>query len=323
MKNNQFNVYLNALFSLNTQQYRELKESIAAIDSIKYVSQIVETNYNKIECPYCKSKIILRWGKRNDLQRYRCKRCIKTFNSLTGTPLAKLHKKGRWLDFAESLKDGDTVRAAAIKCCVDKSTSFRWRHRFLKLTNTIKPSKLNGVIEVDNHFFIKSFKGSRTMPRTSHLRGCKSIDKVGLNEKVCLFLSRDRGDNTYDKIFDKFSIKHLNQSTKGLFTEDCLLCSDKKNIYINYVKTNNFRHGCLDYRHGIKVKKDVVHINNIKDYNNRLLQWMVRFHGVATKYLHNYISWFRGLDEFDMKISPKTILLRAKSGGRYNTNHFC
>ncbi len=44
---------------------------------------------------------------------------------------------------------------------------------------------------------------------------------------------------------------------------------------------------------------------------------MVRFNGVATKYLENYISWYRELDEFKDRLTPKTILLRAKSGGEY------
>ncbi len=322
MKKDLFNIYLNGISSMNTLQYRELKERIEAIDSVKYVARIVETNYREIECPHCKSRQILRWGKRNDLQRYKCKGCKKTFNSLTNTPLAKLHKKGRWLDFSECLKNGATVRAAAFKCCVDKTTSFRWRHRFLKLSNSIKATTLSGIVEAGEIFFDKSYKGSRNILREPHQRGCKVKNKKNTSENVCLFLSRDRGENTFDKIFDDFSTKPLDKATKGLLTKDCLLCSDNKEIYINYVKTNNFRHGCLDYSHGITVKKGIVHIKNIKRYQHNLLQWMQRFHGVATKYLHNYISWYRGLDEFNMMISPKTLLLRAKSGGRYNTNHF-
>ncbi len=322
MKTELYHSYLRGVLSLNTLQYRELKELIESIDSVKYVARIVETKFSEIECPHCSSKNILRWGKRNDLQRYKCKRCKKTFNSLTGTPLAKLHKKGRWLDFAESLKNGATVRAAALKCCVDKTTSFRWRHRFLKLTDRIKPELLSGIVEADEVFFAKSFKGSHQVPRESHKRGCKSVDSLKAKEKVCLFVSRDRNKNTFDKIFNKFSIQRLKTTTKGLFCKDSLICSDKKDIYINYIQQNNMRHGCLDYAHGVTSKKDVVHIYNVKNYELRLLNWMERFHGVATKYLHNYIAWFRGLDEFDMDISKVTILLRAKIGGRYNTNHY-
>ena len=48
-------------------------------------------------------------GAPTGLRRYRCIACGKSFNALTGTPLARLRHKERWLDFAQSLKEGDTV----------------------------------------------------------------------------------------------------------------------------------------------------------------------------------------------------------------------
>jgi hypothetical protein len=44
---------------------------------------------------------------------------------------------------------------------------------------------------------------------------------------------------------------------------------------------------------------------------------MDRFNGVATKYLENYLSWYRELDEFKEDLTPLTILIRAKLGGEY------
>jgi len=70
------------------------------------------------------------------------------------------------------------------------------------------------------------------------------------------------------------------------------------------------------------VKKDIVHIKNVNAYHSRLKGWMRRFNGVATKYLDNYLSWYRCLDEFNMDIDSLTILLRAKSADNYTTNHF-
>ena len=47
-------------------------------------------------CPHCGRDDIRPWGK----PRYRCANYRKTFNPLTGTPLAGLHHQDRWHDQA-------------------------------------------------------------------------------------------------------------------------------------------------------------------------------------------------------------------------------
>jgi hypothetical protein len=73
----------------------------------------------------------------------------KTFNALSGTPLARLRHRERWGEYAQALIDGDTVRGAARRCGVHKNTAFRWRHRFLARSAGLKPSRLHGIVEAD------------------------------------------------------------------------------------------------------------------------------------------------------------------------------
>lgn len=40
------------------------------------------------------------------LQRYKRRTCSKSFNALTGTPLARLRHKGKWLEQTRALADG-------------------------------------------------------------------------------------------------------------------------------------------------------------------------------------------------------------------------
>ena len=49
------------------------------------------------ECPHCHSGLVNRHGKAGTMQRYRCKNCMKTFNAVTNTPLARLQHKEKWL----------------------------------------------------------------------------------------------------------------------------------------------------------------------------------------------------------------------------------
>ena len=94
-------------------------------------------------------------GKASGLRRFYCPHCKKTFNALTGTPLAHLHKKERWFDFAQSLSEGETVRKSAARCDLAVSTAFRWRHRFLQAIKTAA-APLCGIVEADETYVLES-----------------------------------------------------------------------------------------------------------------------------------------------------------------------
>ena len=104
------------------------------------LSQIGQDRLASFGCPHCGGDDIRRWGKASGKPRYRCVRCRKTFNPLTGTPLAGLHYPDRWQDQARALISGETIAKAATRCGVDYTTAFRWRHRFLEALNR-EPSR--------------------------------------------------------------------------------------------------------------------------------------------------------------------------------------
>jgi len=85
---------LNDLTHLQKQKLRdELKENTHN-DAIN----LIESRFEDVQsCPHCSSNVFCRWGKSDNLQRYRCKSCKKTFNALTGTPLARLRHKNQWI----------------------------------------------------------------------------------------------------------------------------------------------------------------------------------------------------------------------------------
>ena len=51
----------------------------------------------------------------------------------------------------------------------------------------------------------------------------------------------------------------------------------------------------------------IVHVQNVNAYDSRLKPWTKRFHGVATKYLENYLGWMRLLDR-EKNITAKQLL---------------
>ncbi len=113
-------------------------------------------------CPYCGGDDVYRWGTVSGKPRYRCKGCQKTFNALTGTPLAHLRYRERWQDQIQALIDGEPLAKAAERCNVHISTAFRWRHRFLAAADLAKIPEVPGISGADGAFILESFETHRS-----------------------------------------------------------------------------------------------------------------------------------------------------------------
>ena len=112
-------------------------------------------------CPKCQAQHVVRNGQADGLQRYKCRGCGSTFNALSGTPLARLRHRNKWVEQAQAMNDGLSVRKAAAVMGVHRTTAFRWRHRFLALPRDVKADKLAGVAEADETYVLRSYKGQR------------------------------------------------------------------------------------------------------------------------------------------------------------------
>ena len=132
-----FRAWLSGVVDLTAEQQQELDVVLTGRDGEAEVVAAIEACVrDERQCPHCGTPGAVKRGRANGLRRYRCKACGKSFNALTGTPLARLRLKERWLDFTRTLSVGDTVRDSAAQCEVALTTAFRWRHRFLKAVNT-------------------------------------------------------------------------------------------------------------------------------------------------------------------------------------------
>ena len=106
-------------------------------------------------CPHCKSNHIKRNGHKNNVQRYLCLDCKKTFNITTNTIVSSTKKDlSVWNQYIDCMMEGYSIRKAAEKCGINKSTAFEWRHKILDaLQNMAESVKLDGIIEGDETFF--------------------------------------------------------------------------------------------------------------------------------------------------------------------------
>ena len=75
---------------------------------------------------------------------------------------------------------------------------------------------------------------------------------------------------------------------------DVLLCSDSKSSYKSFALMFDFAHETINA--GKEHARGIYHVQNVNAYGSRLKRWMVRFHGVSTKYLDSYLGWMRIMD---------------------------
>lgn len=264
-------------------------------------------------CPHCAANAaqLVSWGRSGGLQRYRCKACRRTCNALTGTPLARLRKKDRWLDYAQALIAGLSVRAAAKHCSVSKNTSFRWRHRFLHDAAAHHDSRESGIVEADETFFLESFKGQRKILRPSRKRGGVGKTRGTGADQIPVLVVRDREGHTADFQLEKLDAVHVSAALGPLVDEASVLCTDGAAVYAAFARRTGITHKVVHAKPGLRVQEAAFHIQNVNAYHSRLKNWMVRFHGVATKYLVNYLGWRRMLERYTTRIQPEFCLHEA------------
>jgi transposase-like protein len=172
----EFQALIDRLSELTDGQRVALIEAVRAKASAGEAVRLIDRRFAAApRCPHCKSVAVGTWSRPKPLTRYRCRDCRRTFTGLTGTPLERLRRRDAWLDYAQALADGISLRKAARRCGIVLDTSFRWRHRFLQLPKQKKATAVSGIVEVDETYFLKSQKGARKIAgRKARKRGGKA-----------------------------------------------------------------------------------------------------------------------------------------------------
>ena len=175
------------------------------------------------------------------------------------------------------------------------STAFRWRHRFLGVPRGVKPASLAGVAEMDETYFLESFKGRKVVGRAPRKRGGRAAKRGTSREQIPVLVARDRSGVTTDYVLTDTRKAAVMALLKPLLPADAVVCSDGAGSISQATKELGLEHHAIltsSGRHAV----GAWHIQNVNAYHSRLKTWMRRFYGVATYYLENYLGWFRALD---------------------------
>ena len=319
-----FSRFLTQIAQLSRSQCAQVLALLQPVVNQGQVVDLIEKAVTgQLHCPRCQGNSLYRHGAKHGLQRFRCRACGRTFNSLTGTPLARLRHKDKWLAYADCLLDSRTVRKAASCVEVAKNTSMRWRHRFLARTKEDRPGSLSGIAEADETFLLESQKGARDMTRPARKRGGHASKRGMSHEQVGILVGRDRSGATHDFVTGRgpLTSSQLKQHLQPVLASDALLVTEGHQVYRSFARQTGISHASVNLHVNLRVKLHVnlhasergggaIHVQNVNAYHSRFHTWLKAFNGVATRYLPNYLGWRWAIDQQRIH-SPATLLSAA------------
>ena len=309
MDHHYYLAWLTEIDDLSPAQRLDTARLLAGQPSLEAVIGLLEERIGAERgCPHCAAAGAVIRGRANGLKRYFCKGCGKTFNALTGTPLARLRRKDCWTEFAASLSEGETVKDSAERCGVAGSTAFRWRHRFLRAA-TAGAIKLHGIVEADETFFLMSRKGERKLDRKARRRGGKASKRGLSDEQVPVLVAADRSGATVSAVLPAVSSAHLQTVLGPVLDQDALLVTDGCTSYPPCAAALGVSHEALNQTAGERVRGEL-HIQTVNSRHERLKTFLRRHRGVATKYLDSYLRWYH-LAVLPRQPTPRAVLAAA------------
>jgi transposase-like protein len=268
-------------------------------------------------CPHCRTDSAMLHGKdKNSRQRFRCvnAECRRTYNILTGTPMARARKPEKWGQYLTHMTEHRSIREIVqAGIGVHHVTVFRWRHRFLKAAANDNAAILSGVIEADETFFVRSFKGHRgwMKGRPPEQRAARpsgwGATKRGLsNEQVPVLTALDNAGGIYEAILPSLAV--IEAALEGRIAAGSVLCSDGAGAYVKAAVAAGAEHRRVIVPTIIPKTVKANPVPTKRRQKGRLGLGRVNAHhgqikmlvngqcrGVSTRYLGNYLGWHRAM----------------------------
>ncbi len=273
------------------------------LEHITYVAtSVTETRQAQIAktgliCPACKCKSIVGHGIYRQSKRYRCKDCNRTFSSVTGSAVSWIHKKALLKQYVYYMLQGYSLRKISTEMDICLKTAFDWRHKILKGLTIDENTRIAGVVEADETFFLFSEKGSKKMMGRKPRRRGGEASKKGINtDHVTVLTAYERKTGKcFNTVVCRGRItKNAIESGLGKWLDksNSILCTDSHKSFEGFALDNKIEIKRTFVRRKEFVIDKLYHIQHVKNIHSGLKRWINKFNGVATKYLQNYMNYF-------------------------------
>ena len=299
----------------------------------EYLKNIINTEFEFEEkevhsCHKCNSTEIVKLGKYNSMQRYRCKNCGVAFTSKSKSIFAttKLEKE-KWIKYAECFIDCLSLRRCAEKVGVCLKTSYFMRHRILEC---IKQNKSQFIInennkgQLDETYLRENFKGNHTkstdfsMPRKPRKSGNASKLIGSSNEQICIATGINDTNNVFLEIAGRGQLTNnsLKDILKDKIESECVISTDKRSNYKTILKLFNIKEHNTYKSNTTEAYKNLANVNSL---HSRFKEFIKKLHGVSTRRLENYLVWFSWIENYKRSENKSELLMDSLKNNTYKT----
>jgi len=254
-------------------------------------------NNKQGSCSHCGHTKYVKFGSKSGSQRYKCKSCKRSFTEYSGTWMSGIHHKNKIDSYLQLMVEENSLDNIKVALAINKKTAFDWRHKILSSLCENDKDDFTGITESDETFFLNSEKGRNVTGRKSRKRGGKSKKRGISQDQVAVIVTQDRKSNLDLTVATMGRLKKIdieNAIGKRIKSEQVILCSDAHVSYKGFATDNEIEHHALKAIIKQRVKNKIYHIQHVNSTHNRLKKWIDNtFWGVSTKYLQQYLNWYR------------------------------
>ena len=264
-------------------------------------------------CAHCGHLKYVKFGMDKGAQRYKCKSCHRSFTEYTGTWLSGIHKKDKLNAYIKLMQEEKSLDKIKEELKINKKTAFDWRHKILAAVEGCKEGVFTGITESDETFFLHSQKGQDVKDRSARKRGGRSSKKGINDDHVAVIVTQDRSTELDLTVATRGRLKKtdLENALGNRISNQTILCSDSHVSYKGFAIDNQLEHHPLRSDLKQRVKNGVYHIQHVNATHNKLKKWIdEKFWGVSTKYLQNYLNWYRVKELLKNEVNPVSAFMK-------------
>ena len=244
-------------------------------------------------CPRCKCEYVSKAGVHNGRQVYKCKNCKYQFRETAKSLVYHLHKYPLILDYLKCMLEGKSLRACASEVGISLPTSFRWRHKILAAIQGLEGGiNFSGITETDELLLQYSEKGRRYKTLEEKEQAMKTV-----HPNVAVLVMTDREGNLLFKHTGENKVQNsqIKEELKRRVSENNLICFKPNDEFKQAVMESPSKKVIVRRK---TIGLAIYSVNVAEKKITNFLVWMMRFRGVATKYLQNYLMWFVVMNKY-------------------------